>query len=272
MGNELIKITTEDKVLRITSVELVEIINTFRQEEGKSELQHNDFMKKIRRELETLKTLGLEGEGNISLTSYVDTQGKERPCFYLDKDGMLMMLNSESTLVRFKTVKYIDELEKQLKETKPSLTREQELVLAIYNGGVESVQAAKELTEMKVKEAVEPLNNKIELDRPKVEFTEAILKSKDNILVRELAKIISDEVVKIGQNKLYDKLREWNYIMKGKTEPYQSAIDKGYFVVKESKVETPYGVKLTKTTLVTPLGQIKIVEKFRREYKLDIGK
>ena len=103
-------------------------------------------------------------------------------------------------------------------------------------------------------------------------ITETILKSKDNILVRELAKIISDEVVKIGQNRLYDKLREWNYIMKGKTEPYQSAIDKGYFVVKESKVETPYGVKLTKTTLVTPLGQIKIVEKFRREYKLTIDK
>ena len=46
------------------------------------------------KELETLKTLGLEGERNFAPTSYVDTQGKERPCYSLDKDGMLMMLNS----------------------------------------------------------------------------------------------------------------------------------------------------------------------------------
>lgn len=46
-------------------------------------------MKKIKKELEVLKSLGLEGERNISLGSYVDIQGHKRPCYKLNRDGML---------------------------------------------------------------------------------------------------------------------------------------------------------------------------------------
>lgn len=104
---------------RITSIELVEIINTFRQiEKGEKykELQHRDFTRKIKKELETLEILGLEGVRNISQSSYVDSQGKTQPCYSLNRDGMLQMLNSESPLVRYKTIEYINKLEDQLKE------------------------------------------------------------------------------------------------------------------------------------------------------------
>ena len=70
MNNELLKL--ESKELRITSVELVDIINQFREEEFRilkekglnnkdkyTELQHKSFITKIKKELETLKTLGL---------------------------------------------------------------------------------------------------------------------------------------------------------------------------------------------------------------------
>lgn len=139
------------------------------------------------------------------------------------------------------------------------------LLLSIYNGGQEGILASKKLTDIEVKEATKPLLDKIEKDKPKVEFTEVVLKSSDNILVRELAKIATDEGIKIGQNNLYKKLREWGYIFKNGTEPYQHVMDKGYFVVKETASKTPYGVKLNKTTLVTPLGQVKIIEKLRKE-------
>lgn len=139
------------------------------------------------------------------------------------------------------------------------------LLLSIYNGGQEGILASKKLTYIEVKEATKPLLDKIEKDKPKVEFTEVVLKSSDNILVRELAKIATDEGIKIGQNNLYKKLREWGYIFKNGTEPYQHVMDKGYFVVKETASKTPYGVKLNKTTLVTPLGQVKIIEKLRKE-------
>ena len=119
---------------------MVDIINQFREEEFEilkekglnkkakyTELRHNDFMTKIKKELETLKTLGLCNERNISLVEYTDKKGEKRPCYELNRYGMFIMLNSESTLVRFKTVEYINKLEEQvqlLKEEKQKLELE----------------------------------------------------------------------------------------------------------------------------------------------------
>ena len=98
MENELI-IKTEDKELRITSVELVKIINRFREEESKiankkvAELKHKDFMKKIRNELKVLETLGLDNERNIIKSSYTDKKNQERPCYSINKDGIKIILD-----------------------------------------------------------------------------------------------------------------------------------------------------------------------------------
>ena len=160
-----------NKEIRITSVELVEVINEFRKLEsdttGKkyTELLHKDFMKKIRTELETLKTLGLGGERNISPSSYINSQNKEQPCYSLNRDGMLEMLNSESALVRYKTIEYINKLEEENKTLKDEKAN---LLLSIYNGGQEGIAAAKKLTELEVEEATKPL-------LPKAEFYDKVL-------------------------------------------------------------------------------------------------
>lgn len=130
MENEIIVKTNNTKVEnifnedgRVTSVELVKLINKFRSMESEAneekvfkELEHKDFMKKIRKELEVLKNLGLGNEGNISPVKYTDKKGEIRPCYLLNRDGTLQMLNSESTYVRAMTIEYINKLEKQLKE------------------------------------------------------------------------------------------------------------------------------------------------------------
>ena len=72
---------------RINSVELCELINQLRKEEKGTEakkLEHKDLMKKIRKELEVMENLGLRGEGNISPSSYINSQNKEQPCFSLN--------------------------------------------------------------------------------------------------------------------------------------------------------------------------------------------
>lgn len=120
MENKLLNLTN-DKKLKITSVELVDIINQFRKLESDKtdkkyvELKHNDFMKKVRSEIEILESLGLGDKGNISLISYIDDMNREKPCYSLNRDGMLQMLNSESALVRYKTIEYINKLENKLK-------------------------------------------------------------------------------------------------------------------------------------------------------------
>lgn len=117
---ELMGLVLSDGEMRITSVDTVDIINTFRKIESENggkeykELSHKDFMKKIRKELEVLESVGLGGGRNISLAEYKDKQGKVRPCYSLNRDGMLMMLNSESVIVRYKTIEYINKLEEEL--------------------------------------------------------------------------------------------------------------------------------------------------------------
>lgn len=109
--------------------------------------------------------------------------------------------------------------------------------------------------------------NRLKEQEPLVLFADTCLKSKDNILVRELAKIAKDEGMEIGEKRLYNKLRSWKIIMPNSTEPYQQYVDKGYFVVEEKPIDTPYGVKLTRTTKVTPKGQVYIIERLKKEFQ-----
>ncbi|MDU3581171.1 MAG: hypothetical protein E7F68_06490 [Clostridium butyricum] len=104
------------KDVKIKSNELVDIINEFRKIEGKSELLHFTFMRSIRKEIETLEKLNLNGTYNFVLSSYINSQNKEQPCYELTAKGMRMMLNAESTLVRYKTEEYIESLENRVIE------------------------------------------------------------------------------------------------------------------------------------------------------------
>ena len=104
------------KDLKIKSNELVDIINQFRKVEGKSGLLHFTFMRSIRKEIETLEKLGINDEYNFVLVNYLDSKGEKRPCYELTAKGMRMMLNAESTLVRYKTEEYIENLENKIIE------------------------------------------------------------------------------------------------------------------------------------------------------------
>ena len=108
------------------------------------------------------------------------------------------------------------------------LPRKAQLLLDIYNGGQEGIVASRELVELEK----QPLIEKIEKDKPKVTFANRVLKSNDNVLVRQVAKMASDEGFVIGERKLYKKLREWGYICNGSTEPTQVGMNRKYFTLK----------------------------------------
>ncbi|AKA68498.1 Rha family transcriptional regulator [Clostridium scatologenes] len=114
-------IPTEFKNKTIKSTELVEVVNQFRKAEGnKTELRHDNFMDKIKKEIETLEKLDVPAALNFKVGVYLDKNNQSRPCFELNRDGMLQMLNSESTYVRYKTIEYINMLEDKLKQPKPT--------------------------------------------------------------------------------------------------------------------------------------------------------
>lgn len=110
------------------------------------------------------------------------------------------------------------------------------------------------------------LEQKIEADKPKTIFADAVSTSKTSILIGDLAKLICQNGVQIGQKRLFDWLRENGYLIKSgssKNMPMQRYVEQGLFEVKESNVQNPDGsVRITRTTKVTGKGQVYFVNKF----------
>jgi len=106
----------------------------------------------------------------------------------------------------------------------------------------------------------------IETDKPKVLFSEAVATSKTEILVGELAKILHQNGVSVGQNRLFAKLRAEGYLCKtGSTRnmPTQRSVDLGLFRIKETTITHSDGhITISKTPKVTGKGQIYFVNKF----------
>ena len=111
----------------------------------------------------------------------------------------------------------------------------------------------------------EKLESVIQEQKPYVEFSETVLKSKDNINMETMAKIISDEGIKIGRNRLFEFLRDES-ILKADNIPYQTYMERGWFKVTEKIKNTAYGDKLYAVTLVTPKGQVAIVGLVKDKY------
>lgn len=100
----------------------------------------------------------------------------------------------------------------------------------------------------------------------KNKFINQIAISKNSLKVAEVAQIASKNGIKIGQNRLWAKLREWGLIKESsKYDPKQRYIDCGYFEIVEGAKETYKGVFTYKTTKVTGKGQVYIIDKLLKE-------
>ena len=116
---------------------------------------------------------------------------------------------------------------------------------------------------------LETVNAKLEEAKPKIVFADAVSASKTSILIGDLAKILRQNGVEIGQKRLFEWLRKNGYLMKNGTSknlPTQRSMEHGLFEVKEHVVVTPSGEnKITRTTKVTPKGQIYFINKLLAE-------
>lgn len=115
-------------------------------------------------------------------------------------------------------------------------------------------------------QVIKELNQRISADKPKVLFADAVDSSHTSILVGDLAKLIKQNGVDIGQNRLFDWLREQGYLLsrgESRNMPTQRAMEQGLFEVKERTINSPNGsIKVIKTPKVTGKGQVYFVNKF----------
>lgn len=104
---------------------------------------------------------------------------------------------------------------------------------------------------------------------PKAMFADAVSASKTTILVGELAKLLRQNGVDVGQKRLFARLREDGYLMKGGSSynlPTQRSMEMGLFEIKETTIVHSDGhTTVSKTPKVTGKGQVYFVKKFLKE-------
>ena len=109
-------------------------------------------------------------------------------------------------------------------------------------------------------------DKQIERMRPKEIFADAVSASETSILVGELAKLIKQNGVDIGEKRLFTWMKENGYLMSrvgsDKNIPTQKSMNLGLFEIKETIVSTNHGSKVKKTPKVTGKGQQYFINKF----------
>ena len=95
----------------------------------------------------------------------------------------------------------------------------------------------------------------IEEQRPMAELGRRVTGSEENIMAGEMAKLLYENGIDIGRQRLFDWLRENGYIFKQSREPMQKWIERGIMTVRECWVTTDHGMELAVTPMITGKGQ-----------------
>lgn len=195
-------------------------------------------------------------------TSYIHEQnGREYPMYVMNRDGftLLAMGFTGEKALKFK-LEYINAFN-QMEET-------------IKSGGYNVPGSFREalLLAAEQQARIEEQQKMIEANRPKVLFAEAVETSQRSCLIGELAKILKQNGIDIGQNRLFRWLRDNGYLCKTGENynlPTQRAMDMGLFEIKKTTINKPDGtILVTTTSKITGKGQIYFVNKFIEESKL----
>lgn len=214
----------------------------------------------VNRDIENLIQKDVSKIGHMFYeTETPDSYGRMQKSYYMNRDGFSLLVmgftGKEAIEWKLKYIEAFNEMEKKLKNP---------LALPNFSNPAEAARAwADEFEKRKQAEQL------IEAQKPKVIFAEAVSTSKDGILVGMLAKLLHQNGVKIGQNRLFQWLRDKGYLMKrgvDKNMPTQRSKELGLFDVKERVVGNPDGsIRLTRTPVVTGKGQVYFVQKFLSE-------
>ena len=195
-------------------------------------------------------------------STYVDKKGESRKCYKLTKQGCEMVANKltgkKGIMFTAVYVQRFNDMEKELSRPHDS-----------YMIADPVERALKWAEEEKVRqEQVKQL----EEQKPLVLFANSVSVSKNEILVGELAKLVNQNGVPIGGNRLFQWLRDKKYLISRKGSawnmPTQKAMDMGLFRIKETVISHADGhTTVNKTPKVTGKGQVYFVNKLLECYK-----
>lgn len=199
---------------------------------------------------ETYEKMGLSkiGEGYFT---HPNTGNKKYREYKLTKMQTFDLLTGYNAELRIKVNRRWEELEQEANKNQFALPQNYKEALVALVAEVERTEA---------------LQEQIKKDAPKVAFADAMLASKTSCLIGELAKLITQNGYKIGQNRLFDWMRSNGYLGsygERRNLPNQLYIEQGLFEIKKGTRSGNDGVlHTTSTTKVTPKGQQYFINKF----------
>lgn len=213
--------------------------------------EHKDVLRAI----ENIKAQNCALTSMFFETTYTAGTGKAYPMYLMNRDGftLLAMGFTGKAALEWK-LKYIaafNAMEKQLAQ-RPQMSRAELMAQALIAAHDELEHKDRQIAEL----------------TPKGIFADAVNASKNSILVSELAKLLCQNSVQIGQNRLFVWMREHGYLIKDPKRsdyntPTQRAVEQGLFEIKETTVVHSDGhTSINKTPKVTGKGQIYFVNLF----------
>ena len=222
----------------------------------------DNFGKQHKHVLEAIENIKAENSALMDMfyeTSYKAGTGKSYKEYLMNRDGFSLLVmgftGKEAMEWKIKYIEAFNAMEKKL--SKPQLTLTEQMAQGLL--------AAQQLLAEKSKQ-VEHLTTTIEEQKPKVLFADAVSASKTSILIGDLAKLIRQNGVEVGQKRLFEWLRQNGWLMKSgnsKNMPTQRGMEMKLFEVKEGSYVDSNGVNVvTKTTKVTGKGQQYFVNVF----------
>ena len=136
---------------------------------------------------------------------------------------------------------------------------------AIENMG-EQIKSQNETIKVK-DELITRKNAYFERNKPKIDFAKAVFDNKTAILICEMAKLLAQNGIEIGQNRFFEWLRENGYLQRKEGNmhnvPYQKCIEQGLFIIKENTITNNNGDEIiSRTPMVTGKGQRYFIAKF----------
>ena len=116
-------------------------------------------------------------------------------------------------------------------------------------------------------ELIQRKNAYFERNKPRIDFAKAVFDNKTAILVGEMAKLLNQNGIEIGQNRFFQWLRENGYLQCKQGQmwnvPYQKCIERGLFIIKENVSRNADGTEfISRTPMVTGKGQRYFISKF----------
>ena len=243
----------------ILSVQNGEPVVSSRQIAENFEKRHDHVMRDIE---DIMKGLPKNGDTHMFFkTEYTHEQNGQTYSMYLmNRDGftLLAMGFTGKAALEWK-LKYIaafNEMEKELTE-QPQLTRSQLLATALIAAHEELEEKDKQIAEL----------------TPKGVFADAVSASSQSILVGEMAKLLSQNGIQMGQNRLFAWMRENGCLIKDRKRtdynmPTQKSMELHLFEIKETSIAHSDGhTSINKTPKVTGIGQVYFVNLFLRAEK-----